>query len=284
MSSDRGTIHRGVSAAAEQQAAWPEPTAPTGRRPPSASRERKPVLAALAVLLIVGGALGTGYLVTQDAKRVTAIEITQQISVGQRIPLSAMQQVQIAANSGVNYVPWSEASQVAQFYAGNAIPPGTLLNSAMVVRASSLTAGRDVLGLALKDGQLPGNLQIGDHVDIYEVSDASVSCPGTPGGTLSANAVVVAISTPSASSGSSASEDVVVAVTPDTAGLVACSASNGLVGIAVLPAGGRQATAPPGAPVPGPSTPTVTRPRSRKSRPGAGGSPSAPSSPSPGAG
>src|SRR5215469_12237526 len=159
MSSDRGTIHRGASAGPEQPSAWPEPTAPAGRRPPSAPRERKPVLAALAVVLILGGAVGGYYLVTQNAKRVAAIEITQQVPAGQKIPLSAMQQVEIAANSGVSYVPWNEASQVAQFYAGNAIPPGTLLNNAMVVRASNVTAGRAVLGLALKDGQLPGSLQ-----------------------------------------------------------------------------------------------------------------------------
>src|SRR5215471_5753301 len=190
MSSDRGTIHRGASAGAEQQAAWPEPTAPAGRRAPSAPRERKPVLAALAVVLILGGAVGGYYLVTQNAKRVAAIEITQQVQAGQKIPLSAMQQVEIAANSGVSYVPWNEASQVAQFYAGNAIPPGTLLNNAMVVRASNVTAGRAVLGLALKDGQLPGSLQVGDHIDIYDVSDTNESCPGAPGALLSADAVV----------------------------------------------------------------------------------------------
>jgi hypothetical protein len=224
----------------------------------------------LAVLLIAGGALGAFYLVTQNAKRVAAIEITQQLSAGQKIPLSAMQQVQIPANSGVNYVPWSEASQVAQFYAGNAIPPGTLLNGAMVVRASSLTNGKDVLGLALKDGQLPGNLQIGDHINIYDVSDANENCPGTPGSTLSAGAVVLAINTPLASSGSSAAADVIVAVTPDSAGAVACNASNGIVGIAVLPGGGQQAGPTPTGPGAQPSTSPTTRSRGRRGRPGPG--------------
>lgn len=276
MSSDRGTIHRGFSGGPEQ-AAWPEPTAPGGRRPPTASRERKPLLAGLAVLLIGGGALGAYYVVTQNAKRVAAIEITRQLSVGQKIPLSAMQQVQIPANSGVNYVPWSEASQVAQFYAGNAIPPGTLLNGAMVVRASSLTNGKDVLGLALKDGQLPGNLQIGDHIDIYDVSDSNTQCPGTSGGTLSVNAVVLAINPPSANSGSSANADVVVALDPGTAGTVACFASNGIAGIAVLPGGGQPAGTTPGSPGPQSSASPSTK-RGRRARPGAA------SSSSPGAG
>ena len=275
MSSDRGTIHRGVSGGPEQ-AAWPEPTAPGGRRPPTATRERKPLLAVLAVLLIAGGALGAYYVVTQNAKRVAAIEITRPLSAGEKIPLSAMQQVQIPANTGVNYVPWSEASQVARFYAGNAIPPGTLLNGAMVVRASSLTNGKDVVGLALKDGQLPGNLQIGDHIDIYDVSDSNNQCPGTSGGTLSADAVVLAVSTPSANSGSSANSDVVVALDPATAGAVSCFASNGVVGIAVLPGGGQQAASGPGtSPGPQTSSPATTRRRRNRPSPGSSSSPGA---------
>ncbi|HEX9358164.1 MAG TPA: hypothetical protein VF933_30650, partial [Streptosporangiaceae bacterium] len=111
----------------DQPTIWPEPTAPAGRRLPGAPRERKPALAALAVLLILGGALGAGLLVIQGSKRVAAIEISQQIGAGQRIPLSAMQQVQIAAGSGLAYVPWAEASQVTRFYAVSAIPQGTLL-------------------------------------------------------------------------------------------------------------------------------------------------------------
>lgn len=241
MSSDRGTLLRG--SAAEQQPPWQQPTAPASRRPPSAPRERKPVLAVLALILIAGGALTAGYLVTQNNKKVAAIEIAQQLGAGQHIPLSAMQEVQISASSGVNYVPWNEASQVAQFYASAAIPPGTLLNGAMVVRGTAATKGKAELGLALKEGQLPDGLQVGDHIDIYEVSNAQTTCPGTPGATLDTNAVVLAIRTPSASSGSSDSSFVEIAATPSAAGAIACSASNGIAGIAIVPSGAQSAAA-----------------------------------------
>jgi hypothetical protein len=189
------------------------------------------------VLLILGGALAAGLLVVQSGKRVPAIEISQAIGAGQQVPLSAMQEVQIASNSGLAYVPWSEASQVARYFAVSAIPPGTLLTSAMVVRTSTSTAGKAVVGLALKDGQLPSGLQVGDHVDVFQVSNAQQSCPGAPGTILAANAVVLAVTTPSATSGSSAMADVEVAVNPANAGAVTCNASNGIAGIAVLPAG-----------------------------------------------
>ncbi|HMG62574.1 MAG TPA: hypothetical protein VK599_06460, partial [Streptosporangiaceae bacterium] len=214
MSSDRSTLQRGQPGGPEQQPFWPEPTSPAGRRLPSAPRERRPALAALAVLLIVGCALGTGLLVVQSGKRVAAIEVTGEIGAGQRIPLSALTEVQIASNTGLSYVPWSEAAQVSRYFAADTIPTGTLLTSAMVAKASTSTAGRDLVGLVLKDGQVPGELLVGDHVEVYKVSDAEDACPGTPGNVLAANAIVTGITQPSATSGNSGGEDVDLAVNP----------------------------------------------------------------------
>lgn len=239
MPSDRSTLQRGVPGS--DHSAWQEPTAPTGRRLPSAPRERKPALAALAVLLIVGCALGTGFLVIQSGKRVAAIEISEQVGQGQKIPLSAMTEVQIASNSGLFYVPWNQAGQVSRFYAGSAIPAGTLLTNSMVVRSAASTAGRDVLGLPLKDGEYPRGLQVGDHVDIYQVSASTDSCPGHSGATLAANAIVLSMSSPAVGSGSASQLDVEVALTPADAGPVACNAANSIVALGVLPNDGRGA-------------------------------------------
>ena len=87
MPSERGTIQRGLASETQGQGTWPEATAPSSRRLPTARRERKPALAAFALLLIIGGALAAGLLVVQSGKRVTAIEISQQVGAGQRIPL-----------------------------------------------------------------------------------------------------------------------------------------------------------------------------------------------------
>lgn len=241
MPTERAAAHRGSPAGPDQQA-WPEPTAPAGRRLPTARRERKPVLAVLAVLLIALGAVGGYYLVTQNAHRVAAIEIIQTVPAGQKIPLSAMTQVQVPTNTGIGYVPWNQASQVAGFYATSTLQPGTLLNKNMVSSTSTVpgAAGRYLLGLALKDGQLPDNLQVGDHVNIYEVSDANVACPGGgPGARLAGDALVTGINAPTANTGNSTT-DVEVAVLPTQAGNVACSAANGIVGVVIVPAGGQQ--------------------------------------------
>ena len=232
MPGDRGTLARGAQPAHDNGR---RPTAPGNRRPPQVARERKPALAALALLLIAGGALGAVYLVLQNGHRVAAIEIAQQLGAGERIPPTALREVDIAASSGLSYVPWSEAGQVSQFYAATAIPPGTLLTSPMVARMNGLASGKAVVGLALKDGQLPDGLQAGDRVNLYQVSDAAQSCPGTPGSTLASNAVVLGIGAPPAAT-SSSSVDVRVALDPSVAGAVACNAANNNVAVAVLPA------------------------------------------------
>jgi hypothetical protein len=230
MSSDQTTRQRG---SAGEQPPW-QPTAPAGRRPPRAPRERKPVLAVLAVLLIAGGAAAADYLVTQNDKKVDAIEITAAVGAGQHIPLSAMQKVQVPASTSVGYVAWNEAGQVAKFYSAGPIPAGTLLNGRMVVSANGLAKGKDVVGLALKQGQLPNGLQQGDHIDVFDVS-GSQGCPGNPGELLDHNAVVLLIQQPSSESGAVAADYVEIAVTPGHAGAVTCNASGTGIGIAIIP-------------------------------------------------
>lgn len=232
MPGDRGTLTRGAQPVQDNERR--RPTAPGSRRPPQVARERKPALAALALLLIVGGALGAAYLVLQNGHRVAAIEVTQPLGAGERIPPSALREVDIAVSGGLSYVPWSEAGQVSQFYAATGIPQGTLLTGSMVARVNGLATGKAVVGLALKDGQLPDGLQAGDHVNLYQVSDATQSCPGTPGGTLASNALVLGIGVPPAATSASAI-DVRVALDPSVAGVVTCNAANDNVAVAVLP-------------------------------------------------
>lgn len=236
MASDRGIMTRG--AGPDQQAPWGEPTAPAGRRAPGAPRERKPALAVLAVLLIVGGALAAGVLVVKSGQRVGAIEVTQPISQGEQVPAGAIREVQISADAGVNYVSWQYAGQVSRYFATMAIPSGTLLNNGMLARTNSLPSGDAEVGLALKDGQIPNNLQAGDTIDIYSTQNASggSGCPGKPGAQLTpGNATVISVS--GGMSGANTT-DVVVAMTPEAVGPVVCNTANGTAGIAIMPGNG----------------------------------------------
>jgi len=217
---------------------------------PSAPRERKPALAALAVLLVALGAVAAGYLVINAGHRVGAVEITQQVGQGQRIPASAIKEVEIASNSGINYVAWQYANRVAGIYAAVQIPAGTLLTSAMTSATNNLAAGKVQVGLSLKPGQAPANLLIGQSVEAFGVGTGSgcgaAAAGGATGGGNGGNGpgsgvpittgVIASVVGSTASNGSTAA--VTLAVPDADAGVLACYASAGDVAIALTPGSG----------------------------------------------
>ncbi|MFG1941939.1 hypothetical protein [Nonomuraea sp. NPDC048826] len=142
---------------------------PASRKLPVPPRERKPALAALAVLLILGGALATTLLVLRSGDRVSAIRVTEQIGAGQQFTADALEEVQVA-DTGVDFVSWSQREQVLDSFAAVTILPGTLLTNAMGVKESAeLGPGKAMVGLALKPGQMPAGLRDGDRVQVVYV-------------------------------------------------------------------------------------------------------------------
>jgi hypothetical protein len=238
MVTERGTLSRG---AATDQQTWAEPTAPGGRRLPSAPRERKPALAALAVLLVALGAVAAGLLVINAGHRVAAVEIVQQVGQGEQIPASAIREVEISSDTGLDYVAWQYAGRVAGVYAATEIPAGTLLTEAMTSSTNNLAAGKVEVGLSLKAGQVPGNLLIGDTVEAFPVGTGS-GCGTSANASSASTGVPIATGTVASLSGSASetgnNAGVTLAVPSADAGLLACYASAGDVAITLMPGTG----------------------------------------------
>jgi Flp pilus assembly protein CpaB len=222
----------------------------------------------LAVVLIVGGALVAGLLVIQQGHKSGAIEVTQTIGQGQRIPPGALQEIQVTTGLGIDYVPWDEASQVTRTYAATTIPAGTLLTPQMTVATNTLATGLTQVGLALKDGQMPDGLQIGDRVDVYAVSDSAGQCPEPANFILTTNAVVLSIQRPLDNS-SSAAFDVQIGVSPGDVGGVTCNAANGNVSVGIVPSG-QGATSAGGQPAATPGNPSTKHPGTAITSPAGG--------------
>lgn len=215
---------------------------------PSAPRERKPALAAVAILLVALGAASAGYLVLNAGHRVGAVEITQAVGQGQQIPASAIKEVQINSDTDVHYVAWQFASRVTGVFAAVQIPAGTLLTREMTEAASNLTAGKVEVGLSLKPGQAPTNLLIGQTVRAFPVGTGSGCANGangtggagtgatvTPGEPITTG-TIVSVSGTTTTNGSTAA--VTLAVPETDAGLLACYASAQDVAIALTPGSG----------------------------------------------
>ncbi|MGH3388394.1 MAG: hypothetical protein ACRDOO_05895 [Actinomadura sp.] len=217
----------------------------TGQRLPVPPRERRPALAALAVLLILGGALTSAYLVMASGQRVSAIRISQPVAAGQQIPAGALEEVQIG-NTGIEFISWAERGRVTEAYAAVPLVKGALLTNGMVARDGTAAGGRVIVGLALKPGQLPaGGLQPGDRVSLYGVGGQNAV--GVRAGPLAEDAVVYGVATAGEQTLQSDQTMISVAVPPEQAPQVTQAASAGAVAVALIPAGTK---VPAGAPAP----------------------------------
>ncbi|MGN9836771.1 hypothetical protein ACTMTI_01480 [Nonomuraea sp. H19] len=202
---------------------------PASRKLPVPPRERKPALAALAVLLILGGALATTLLVLRSGDRISAIRVTQQIGAGQKFTEQAIEEVKIA-DTGIEFVSWSQRGQVLDSFAAVTILPGTLLTNQMGARASTeLGEGKATVGLSLKPGQMPAGVQVGDRVQVIFVPSRS-----SQGETrvLAPSALVFAAGDKSRSGNSG---QLTVVVDSSVAPQIVAFASTGEIAVAELP-------------------------------------------------
>ncbi|MFE6161938.1 RcpC/CpaB family pilus assembly protein [Streptomyces sp. NPDC056486] len=147
-----------------------------GERLPAPPRERKPALAALAVLLILVGALGATVLVLRAGERVEVVKVTAEISAGEAVSDDNITSVMVADDASINYVKWSQVGQLRKLKATSTIPKGAIAVGEMFSGKGGLPAGKSAVGVSLKEGQYPASgLKAGDTVDVYQVGDSASS-------------------------------------------------------------------------------------------------------------
>jgi DNA-binding beta-propeller fold protein YncE len=131
------------------------------------------MLAALGLLLVLVGALASVYLQQQSKNRVGVVEITKRVPQGQAITADEISEAMVAVDSTISYVTWAQAQAGALHgYTARAdLVAGTLLVGQMLTTALPLAPGQEVVGIALKDGQYPAGIQVGDTVSAYYVSN-----------------------------------------------------------------------------------------------------------------
>jgi hypothetical protein len=209
-----------------------------GDRLPARPRERKPALAALAVLLILGGALASLSLVLRSGQTVAAIGIARPVARGERIPLGALRQVQVA-RTGVDYVPWEQRNQVVRYFAAVPLVPRSLLAHAQVSMSQGVRRDQVVVGLALKPGQLPaGQLHAGDIVRVYSVvaSAAAQNSGSTSQSKLLVEAArIYSVRGADEAAVGESTVQMSIAVGVDEAGPVTQAAANGNVALVLVP-------------------------------------------------
>ncbi|MGY0069026.1 hypothetical protein ACWZEH_19995 [Streptomyces sp. QTS137] len=166
-------IQERTGAGAGRPAAPAQPS--VGDRLPTPPRERKPALAALAVLLILVGALGATMLVLQVGDRIEVVKVTKEIPAGQSVNGSNVESVLVVDDPEINYVPWTQLSALKTLKAVSTIPANVVAVGDMFGDGAKIPDGKSVVGLSLKEGQYPAGIDGGDTVAVYRVGGAGPS-------------------------------------------------------------------------------------------------------------
>ncbi|MGV9454714.1 hypothetical protein [Streptomyces sp. NPDC003635] len=238
-------IQERTGAGAGRSAAPAQPA--VGDRLPTPPRERKPALAALAVLLILVGALGATMLVLQAGDRVEVVKVTKEIPAGGSVTDDSVTSVMVAEDDSIHYVKWNQLEGLKKLKAVNTIPAGAVAVGEMFGEEAGPAQGKATVGLSLKAGQYPTGLKVGDVVAAYRVgatgSNSNSDDADTGGGaTAGGSGVIVDQATISSVPGDkgedlvgSTNYTITVTVDTDEAAPLAQAASNGEVAVVRVP-------------------------------------------------
>ncbi|TDE00034.1 SAF domain-containing protein [Jiangella asiatica] len=142
-------------------------------RLPAPPRQRRPALAALAVLLIAGGAAIAALLAMRVDERTPVLVLRGDVAAGQQITEEHLDTTQVASED-TDLIPESQLDQVVGQYARVELVSGQLLDTTMLAGAGLMTEGRAAVGASLAPGFLPaGGLREGDVVDLVSIVSGS---------------------------------------------------------------------------------------------------------------
>jgi hypothetical protein len=214
-----------------------------GDRLPTPPRERKPALAALAVLLILVGALGATMLVLQAGDRIEVVKVTEEIQAGESVTNSNVTSVMVAEDSSIHYIKWSLLDDLKKLKAVSTIPAGAVAVGEMFGDKVTGSEGKTLVGLSLKAGQFPAGIKQGDTVAAYRVTEggsgtgnSSASTSGSANSLLVDKAVVASVpATNNDEFVGSTNSSYTLAVGNDEAAALAQAAANNEVVLVLVP-------------------------------------------------
>lgn len=147
-------------------------------RLPMPVRRRRPALAALAVMLVVGCAAVSASLALASEDSVSVLTVTRRVPAGQALTAADLGTATISG-SGLTALDARSRGEVVGLTAAVDLLPGTLLSGAMVTRDPVPGPGQAVVGLSLKPGLLPdAELRAGSFVMVVRLA-APTGSPGT---------------------------------------------------------------------------------------------------------
>lgn len=188
-----------------------DPTGQPSTRPAPPKLQRRPVLVALAVVLVAVGALLTAYLVTTSGNTTAVVAVRTDVERGSVIERGALVEARINGDPALTTIPGDQIDSLIGKRAAVDLHAGGLVSPASVTDSVLPAKGQTIVGVALTPAQRPSYpLRAGDPVRIILTprpqDDLPRAAPTTVKATVvavrevaDANQVVVDVSVPAAS-------------------------------------------------------------------------------------
>lgn len=187
---DSPESHQPRAAAAEPSATEGSETPTVAPSPPKL--QRRPMLAALAVVLVAVGALLAAYLVTVSGNTSGVVAVRADIQRGSVIQRADLVEARINADPALSTIPSDQLDSLVGKRAAVDLHAGGLVAPSSVTSTVLPAAGQAIVGVALTPAQRPSYpLQAGNAVRIVFTPRPQDDLPrGTP---ASVKATVVAV-------------------------------------------------------------------------------------------
>lgn len=138
---------------------------------PPPQRRRRPALLALAVAMVVLGALGAAYLATSLGQTSPVIAVAREVPWGQPITAADLVEARMTADPALHPIPYGDRDRVLGMIAATTLQPGSLLTRDALSARRLPPPGKQLVGVGVSAVQLPTTqLQPGDHVLLVQVA------------------------------------------------------------------------------------------------------------------
>lgn len=157
---------------------------PAGDRLPVPTRQRRPALAALAVVLILGGAALAATLVLTSGQKQQYLLVNRDVAIGQTLTRDDFLQQPLSATNSAVFAPVPVADFATRVNGKKALfrlTKGSLLAEGTFGEAVTPPRGLTDVSLAVPEGQFPPDLVAGDIVKVLYTPRSSQGDSGGGG-------------------------------------------------------------------------------------------------------
>lgn len=191
---------------------------------------------ALGVLLVVGLSAGFALKYSQAGQRHAVLALARDVPAGQALVAEDLTEALVSADPALKPVPAAKEASIIGRAPAVPLVKGTLLVEAQLATGPLVPAGRNIVGLSLKAGQVPLGVRVGDRVMVIRTPTNPTNAGGTatmepPPPIVSRNAQVLAVD--GASVTNNGTTVVAVVVDAGDSGAVAAAAASGQVSLVV---------------------------------------------------